>query len=117
MLFRSTLLVAIANDANNRLVPLAFASVDVENNDNWEWFFGILKTKVIPATREVCVIYDRHQGILRAVEIDIPGHAPVHHRWCMRHFCANFYRACGSKELSDDLQDCCLAYSERRFVF
>ena len=35
----------------------------------------------------------------------------------MRHFCANFYRACGSEELSDDLQDCCLAYSEHRFAF
>ncbi|KAK1609838.1 hypothetical protein QYE76_033511 [Lolium multiflorum] len=34
----------------------------------------------------------------------------------MRHFCANFYRACKSKELSDLLQDCCLAYSERRFA-
>ena len=115
--YRGTLLMAIANDASNRLVPLAFALVEVENNDNWEWFFKILRTRVIPVSREVCVISDRHQGILNAVEIDIPGHARVHHRWCMRHFCANFYRACKSKELSNDLQDSCLAYSERRFAF
>jgi hypothetical protein len=35
----------------------------------------------------------------------------------MRHFCANFYRACKSKELPDDLQDYFLAYFERRFAF
>ncbi|KAK1699013.1 hypothetical protein QYE76_015710 [Lolium multiflorum] len=114
--YKGTLLVAIANDASNRLVPLAFALVEVENNDNWQWFFHILRTRVIPPSKEVCVISDRHQGILNAVELDIPGHAPLHHRWCMRHFCANFYRACKSKELSDLLQDCCLAYSERRFA-
>ncbi|KAK1664520.1 hypothetical protein QYE76_052679 [Lolium multiflorum] len=114
--YKGTLLVAIANDASNRLVPLAFALVEIENNDNWEWFFHILRTRVIPPSKEVCVISDRHQGILNAVELAIPGHAPLHHRWCMRHFCANFYRACKSKELSDLLQDCCLAYSERRFA-
>ncbi|KAK1645723.1 hypothetical protein QYE76_063528 [Lolium multiflorum] len=114
--YKGTLLVAIANDASNRLLPLAFALVEIENNDNWQWFFHILRTRVIPPSKEVCVISDRHQGILNAVELDIPGVAPLHHRWCMRHFCANFYRACKSKELSDLLQDCCLAYSERRFA-
>ena len=114
--FKGTLLVAIASDANNRLMPLAFALVEAENNVNWEWFLHILRTKVLPFEREICVISDRHQGILNAVDIVIPGHAPLHHRWCMRHFCANFYRACGSKELADDLQDCCQAFSDKRFA-
>ena len=114
--YKGTLLVAIGNDANNRLLPLAFALVEAENNHNWEWFFHLLRTKVLPHQREICVISDRHQGILNAVQIDIPGHAPLHHRWCMRHFCSNFYRACGSKELSDDLQDCCLTFTDRRFA-
>ena len=101
--YKGTLLVAIATDANNRVFPLAFDLVEVENNDNWEWFLPLLRTKVLPAEREICVISDRNQGILNAVEIDIPGHAPLHHRWCMKHFCSNFYRACGLKELADDL--------------
>ena len=114
--FKGTLLVAKAHDANDRLVPLAFALVTTENNDNWEWFMNLVRTKCIEAQREVCVISDRHQGILNAVEIEIPGHARVHHRWCMRHFVSNFYRACNSKELSDDLKDCCLAFTERHFA-
>ena len=114
--FKVTLLVAIGSDANNRLLPLAFALVEAETNDNWEWFLRILRTKVLPPEREICVISDRHSGILNAVDIVIPRHAPLHHRWCMRHFCANFYRACGSRELTDDLQDCCQAFSYKRFA-
>ena len=33
--FKGTLLVAIAHDANDRLLPLAFALVTADNNDNW----------------------------------------------------------------------------------
>jgi hypothetical protein len=34
----------------------------------------------------------------------------------MRHFIANFYRACKSKELAEDLRAVCLAYEERQFT-
>ncbi|KAE8815407.1 hypothetical protein D1007_07256 [Hordeum vulgare] len=34
----------------------------------------------------------------------------------MRHFCANFYRACGSKVLKNDLQYYCQAFSDKRFA-
>src|SRR3954469_10601931 len=34
----------------------------------------------------------------------------------MRNFCANFFRACGKKELADDLKEICIAFSERRFA-
>ena len=47
--YKGTLLVAIASDANNRVLPLTFALVEVENNDNWEWFLRLLRTKVLPA--------------------------------------------------------------------
>ncbi|XP_010233243.1 uncharacterized protein LOC104583173 [Brachypodium distachyon] len=113
--FKGTMLVAIANDANSRLFPLAFDLVSAESNDNWAWFIGLLRIKVIPQHMEVCVISDRHQGILNAMEVELPGFAPLHHRWCMRHFVANFYRACRNQELSDYLKHCCQAYSERRF--
>lgn len=33
--YRGTLLIAISCDANNMLVPLAFALVERENNDSW----------------------------------------------------------------------------------
>lgn len=76
--FKGTILIAIANDTNNRLIPLAFALVEAESNDNWEWFFYLLRTKILTPQRKICVISDRHQGILNAVMVDIPDHAPLH---------------------------------------
>jgi hypothetical protein len=34
--FKGILLVIVANDANNRLMPLSLSLVALENNDNWE---------------------------------------------------------------------------------
>jgi hypothetical protein len=67
------LLVAIANDGNNWLA--SFASVTAENNDKWEWFLLVVRTKVISPQREVYVISNRYKGILIAVEVGILGPA------------------------------------------
>jgi hypothetical protein len=44
---------------------------------------------VVGSDREVGVIFDRHQGILNAVQEQIDGYAPLHHRWCTRHLAEN----------------------------
>ena len=36
------LLCAIGRDANNQMYPVAWAVVEVENNDSWNWFCDIL---------------------------------------------------------------------------
>uniref|UniRef100_K3XSG0 MULE transposase domain-containing protein n=1 Tax=Setaria italica TaxID=4555 RepID=K3XSG0_SETIT len=41
---------------------------------------------------EVGVISDRHQGILHAVQEQIEGYAPLHHRWCTPHLAENLLR-------------------------
>jgi hypothetical protein len=35
----------------------------------------------------------------------------------MRHFFANFYRACKNKKLADDLTDVCVAFTARSFTY
>jgi hypothetical protein len=40
---------------------------------------------VVGPGREICVISDRHVGILNAVREVIPNHSRVHHHWCTRH--------------------------------
>ena len=67
-------MVAVGHDGGDQLLPLAFAIVSAENNDNWEWFLGLVRTRLVGPDREVCIISDRHQGILNAVEVDIPGY-------------------------------------------
>ena len=61
------MLTAIAHDSGDRVLPVAFALVSGENNNNWEWFMKHVRTKVFSPSREVCIISDRHQGILNAI--------------------------------------------------
>ena len=77
--YQGTLLIAISCDVNNKLVPLAFALIEKENNDSWGWFLSLVRIHVVGPGKEVGVIYDRHQGILNAVREQIEGYAPLHH--------------------------------------
>ena len=36
------LLCAIGRDANNQMYPIAWAVVEKENNDSWDWFYDLL---------------------------------------------------------------------------
>jgi hypothetical protein len=96
--YMGTMLVAISCDADNALVPLAFALVERENKDSWGWFLRLVRIHVVGPGREVGVISDRHQGILSAVQETIPGYAPLHHRWCTRHLAENLLRKDGTKD-------------------
>src|SRR5438105_10527055 len=41
--YQGTLLTAIIADANNQIIPLAYA-VESEKNDSWLWFFTLVRT-------------------------------------------------------------------------
>ena len=53
-------MIAMATDANQKVLPLAFAVVDKESGPSWGWFLECLKTSiehVIP-DESICIIYD-----------------------------------------------------------
>nr|XP_015649238.1 uncharacterized protein LOC107281915 [Oryza sativa Japonica Group] len=114
--FRGVLLIAIGIDAGLHLVPLAFALVERENTSNWEWFIDIVRRRLIGPNREVCIISGRHAGILNSIKNEIPGHRPIHHRWCMRHFCANFYTAGATQDQMKDLERICQINEKVLFI-
>ncbi|WVZ79678.1 hypothetical protein U9M48_027231 [Paspalum notatum var. saurae] len=84
--YKGTMLTAIATDGNNQVLPLAFAFVESENGDNWYWFLERIKIG------KMCVIHDRHKGIMQAVQ-DLQEGSVQHQRtskwvdlksrWCM----------------------------------
>lgn len=37
-------MAAVGRDAYNRIFSIAWAIVDIENNDNWEWFIKHIQT-------------------------------------------------------------------------
>jgi transposase-like protein len=57
----------VAADSNNQLLPLAIAFAEGENGDSWYWFLERLKNMVVQDVQNVCVIHDRHKGILQAI--------------------------------------------------
>ena len=122
--YSGQILTAIGVDGNNQVLPLAFAFVESENGDSWYWFLERLKNMVVKDRPDVCVIHDRHAGILQAM-IDIQ-HGSVQRRrtaqwtdiksrWCMRHLGANFYSQFKNKKLMKLFKRLCSQNQERKF--
>ncbi|KAL0349352.1 UNVERIFIED_CONTAM: hypothetical protein Sangu_1163000 [Sesamum angustifolium] len=54
-------------DGNQQVLPLAFAVVDEETYPSWKWFLQQLSRHVIERRRWMCLISDRHGGLIKAV--------------------------------------------------
>jgi hypothetical protein len=65
--YKGTLLVEIAADTNNQLLPIAYSLVEGENKYNWLWFLSCLKNGVMKQHPDVCIISDRNSGLLNAL--------------------------------------------------
>ncbi|CAM8983589.1 unnamed protein product [Rhodiola kirilowii] len=76
-------------DANNQLLPLAFALVESENNGSWGWFMRCIRIGVTQRDR-LCVISDRHNGILHAMNEPEWKEPRAYHHFCSRHLASNF---------------------------
>ncbi|XP_075523972.1 uncharacterized protein LOC142556395 [Primulina tabacum] len=64
--YKHKMLIAVTLDANNQMLPLAFAIVDEETSDSWKWFLENLGRHVVRGENVVCLISDRHKRIVRA---------------------------------------------------
>lgn len=102
--YRHKMLIVVTLEANNQILPLAFSIVDEETYDSWKWFLGLLATHVVLGERGVCLISDRHKGIVCAVDDVRAFHPPRGaYRYCLRHLCSNF----NSKFKNVHLKDLC----------
>ena len=112
-MYKGQLLTCIGVDANDNVVPLAFAFVESENAESWLWFLSLIKRAVVCKRPNVCVLHDRHKRIFSAVKklqegrnVDVSW-TDLHSRWCMRHLAANFYSQFRSKRLEDLFKKMC----------
>ncbi|XP_057745725.1 uncharacterized protein LOC130963636 [Arachis stenosperma] len=91
--YKGCLLVAVSQDGNNNIVPIAFAIVEGETSDAWHFFLSNLRQHVV--TRDgVGLISDRHDSIRSAVERSNGAWSPprAFHMFCIRHIESNFLR-------------------------
>ncbi|XP_057759206.1 uncharacterized protein LOC130979700 [Arachis stenosperma] len=91
---QGTLLVAVAQDGNQNIVPIAFALVEGETADAWHFFLRNLRTYVVRKDG-VGMISDRHESIRAAVNRSGGDWQPPRAWWmfCIRHIGSNFLRA------------------------
>ncbi|RYR14793.1 hypothetical protein Ahy_B04g071493 isoform B [Arachis hypogaea] len=89
--YGGTLLVAIAQDGNSNILPVAFALVEGENAESWSFFLSHLRQHVTPQPG-LLVISDRHNGIKAALEAPDGGWLPpaTYRAFCIRHVAGNF---------------------------
>ena len=113
--YRDTLMMAAAVDPEDQIVPVAFALTEGENNESLSWFMRLLRVQVLGSTRTICLISDRHAGLLNDAAEHIDGFPPLVHRWCMRHFAANFWRHQRKKEVCDKVKALCCVRTEHEF--
>ncbi|XP_023644496.1 uncharacterized protein LOC111832414 [Capsella rubella] len=64
--FLGVLLVAVGQDGNGRIFPIAFGIVDSENDDAWEWFLTQLRAVCIDH-HELVIVSDRHKSIGKTI--------------------------------------------------
>ncbi|KAJ1699915.1 hypothetical protein LUZ63_008427 [Rhynchospora breviuscula] len=96
--YKGTLLAACGYDPEQRLLPLAFAIVEKENEQCWGWFMNFVRQQVIGEGKKFCVVSDRHWGIRNTFkqpqygwqEDANPSYAV--HRYCMQHICENVFK-------------------------
>ncbi|XP_015953011.1 uncharacterized protein LOC107477487 [Arachis duranensis] len=89
----SALLVAVAQDGNQNIVPIAFAIVEGETTDAWEFVLTNLRRYVV-IIDGVGIISDRHTSINAAIARSNSAWSPPRawHMYCIRHIGSNFLR-------------------------
>ena len=99
--YKGTLLMAISQDGDRNVVPLAFAIVEGETSSAWAWFLYLVRHYVVKDRMNICLISDRHRSILAAVDQPQVGWQPpqAHHVFCLRHVAANLHKAHGTNWL------------------
>ncbi|KAE8658728.1 hypothetical protein F3Y22_tig00116970pilonHSYRG00109 [Hibiscus syriacus] len=77
--YQSELLTATALDGNEGIFPVAFAVVDVVNDDNWHWFLLQLKS-ALSIFQPITFVADRQVGYLKPISMIFKN---SHHGYCL----------------------------------
>ncbi|XP_047323315.1 uncharacterized protein LOC124927021 [Impatiens glandulifera] len=85
----------MGSDSNNHQYPLAYAIVNEETTANWSRFLRRLRRFICRSRTGVCIISDRHVGIIEAMKKEQNGFTGDMgiHRFCLYHVRSNFSSA------------------------
>ncbi|XP_076950639.1 uncharacterized protein LOC143623679 [Bidens hawaiensis] len=94
------LLAAIGRDVNDQMCPVAWAVVEGETNDSWQWFMAELKKclEVIEDGMGWTLVSDQQKGLLNAAALIWSN---AEHRNCSRHIYANWHKTYKGDDLKE----------------
>ncbi|XP_074351925.1 uncharacterized protein LOC141691079 [Apium graveolens] len=85
---KGEILAVIGRDGNNGMFPIAWAVVDVECTETWEWLIKLLRDDLeLQNGAGYTLMTDQHKGLKHAIENILPM---AEHRCCARHIYANW---------------------------
>ncbi|KAE8731307.1 Squalene monooxygenase [Hibiscus syriacus] len=89
--YRHILLIAVAQDGQRNIFPIAFAIVEGETTEAWDFFLNNLR-KYVVREEGVSLISDRGTGLLAAIERPGSRWTPPHAypAYCIRHIGKNY---------------------------
>ncbi|KAK9078813.1 hypothetical protein SSX86_002871 [Deinandra increscens subsp. villosa] len=61
--YGEVLFTAMAIDGNDEFFPVAFAIVDVEDDNNWHWFLEQLKAVIFNSQQPITFVFDREKNL------------------------------------------------------
>ncbi|XP_025013121.1 uncharacterized protein LOC107261246 isoform X2 [Ricinus communis] len=86
--YQGMLLAATSVDGNDGIFPVAFAVVDAETEDNWNWFLMELKSAV-SASRQITFVADFQNGLKKSLPEVFDK---CYHSYCLRHLAERLNR-------------------------
>ncbi|XP_059624678.1 uncharacterized protein LOC132267545 [Cornus florida] len=105
------LLSVVSIYGNEQMFPVAFAVVESETRDSWNWFMSELMDAVGPY-QEITFISDRQKGLVDTFENIMDG---SHHRYCVRHLYENFKLRFKGQQLKNELWEAARSFTEADF--
>ncbi|KAL5783426.1 hypothetical protein ACOSP7_008455 [Xanthoceras sorbifolium] len=82
------LLTATAVDGDDCVFPVAFAIVDVEHDDNWNWFLEQLRSTV-STSQSITFVSDKQKGLMESV---LKVFENAHHGYSIYHLLDDFIK-------------------------
>ncbi|XP_058766723.1 uncharacterized protein LOC131640331 [Vicia villosa] len=99
--FGGQLVAAVGRDGNNQIFPIAYAVVEAETKDSWEWFLNLLMEDLGKiSNRAYAFISDQQKGLVPAVQ-KISEH--VEQRLCVKHLYGNWKKKYPGLQLKEVL--------------
>ncbi|XP_074377680.1 uncharacterized protein LOC141719195 [Apium graveolens] len=115
--YPDVLLSVVAVDGVSHILPLAFVIVESENVSSWGWFMDRLRRFVAGRRHGICVISDRHAGIIAAMRRTGWCEPLDHHRFYIRHLAKKISTAHRRKGLKNRLVELASQVQEKKFDF